>query len=179
MAEIDRLNRGWSDFRILKGLECDILPDGTLDLDAKTLSELDFVIGSVHSRFEVTKAEMTDRIRRALANEHLDFLGHPTGRLLLGREGYEVDLDQVLQAAAEHGKVVELNAYPNRLDLDAVHCRKARDLGVMLSINPDAHSVKDLENLEYGIGTARRAGLEARHVLNSREVDEVLDLLAR
>jgi DNA polymerase (family 10) len=178
MDEVDRLNKRWKGFRLLKGLECDILPDGSLDLAPETLERLDFVIGSIHSRFEMTREEMTARICRALANEHLDILGHPTGRLLLSREGYAVDLDQVLDAARRHAKVVELNAYPNRLDLDWVHCRKAKERGVLLSINPDAHSVGDLDNLQYGIGTARRAGLEAKDVLNSRSADEVLRLLS-
>ena len=179
MRDVDRLNARWKDFRILKGLECDILPDGTLDLNPKILAELDFVIGSVHSQYQMPEKEMTARVCRALASEELDFLGHPTGRLLLSREGYKIDLDQVLETAKKHRKIVELNAYPNRLDLDWVHCRKARELGVMLSINPDAHSTSDLENIEYGLATARRAGLEAKDVLNTRDLDAVLDLLRR
>lgn len=179
MTEVDRLNARWKDFRILKGLECDILPDGTLDLNPKVLGELDFVIGSVHSQYTMPEKEMTERVCRALASEELDFLGHPTGRLLLSREGYKINLDRVLEAAKEHGKIVELNAYPNRLDLDWVHCRKAKQLGVMLSINPDAHSTADLENIEYGLATARRGGLEAKDVLNTRDLDAVLDILHR
>jgi len=175
--EIDRLNKQWKDFRILKGLECDILPDGTLDLDPKTLEKLDFLIGSVHSRFDMSEKEMTDRVCKALADPNLDMLGHSTGRLLLSREGYKIDLERVLQTAKRHGKIVELNAYPNRLDLDWIHCRRAKELGVMLSINPDAHSTADLENIEYGIATARRAWLEEKDVLNTRELDEVLEIL--
>lgn len=177
MREIDRLNEWWSDFRILKGIEADILPDGAVDLDPSVLAELDFVIGSVHSRFDMPEREMTDRVCRALANPQLDFLGHPTGRLLLSREGFKIDFDRVFEAAAKHGKTIELNAYPNRLDLDAVNARRARDAGVRLSINPDAHSIEDLENLEYGVGTARRAGLTAKDVLNTRGLDEVLEAL--
>ncbi|HZE96241.1 MAG TPA: DNA polymerase/3'-5' exonuclease PolX, partial [Planctomycetota bacterium] len=177
MKEIDRLNGTWKDFRILKGLECDILPDGNLDLNPEILGELDFVIGSVHSRFEMPEQEMTDRVCKALSNEHLDFLGHPTGRLLLSRDGYKINLGRVLESAREHGKIVELNAYPNRLDLDWIHCRRAKELGVMMSINPDAHSTGDLENIEYGIATARRAWLEEKDVLNTRKLDEVLEIL--
>jgi DNA polymerase (family 10) len=177
MKEIDRLNRTWKDFRILKGLECDILPDGNLDLTPEILGELDFVIGSVHSRFEMSEKEMTDRVCKAIANEHFDILGHPTGRLLLSREGYKLDLGRVLETAKKHDKIVELNAYPNRLDLDWVHCRRAKELGVKLAINPDAHSTADLENIEYGIATARRAGLEEKDVINTRNLDEVLELL--
>ncbi len=177
MKEIDRLNKTWKDFRILKGLECDILPDGTLDLTPEILGRLDFVIGSVHSRFEMSEKEMTDRVCKAIANEHFDILGHPTGRLLLSREGYKLDLGRVLETAKQHDKIVELNAYPNRLDLDWIHCRRAKELGVMLAINPDAHSTADLENIEYGIATARRAWLEEKDVINTRELDEVLEIL--
>lgn len=175
--EIDRLNKQWKDFRILKGLECDILPDGNLDLDPKVLEKLDFLIGSVHSRFDMSEKEMTDRVCKALANNNLDMLGHATGRLLLSREGYPLDLARVLETAKRHKKIVELNAYPNRLDLDWIHCRRAKELGVMLAINPDAHSTADLENIEYGIATARRAWLEEKDVLNTRELDEVLEIL--
>jgi DNA polymerase (family 10) len=177
MKEIDRLNKSWMDFKILKGLECDILPSGDLDLNPEILGELDFVIGSVHSRFDMAEKEMTERVCKAVANEHFDILGHATGRLLLSREGYKLDLGRVLETAKKHEKIVELNAYPNRLDLDWIHCRKAKELGVLISINPDAHSTADLENIEYGVATARRAGLEEKDVLNTRELDEVLKIL--
>lgn len=175
--EIDRLNRQWSDFRILKGLECDILPDGGLDLAPEALATLDFVIGSVHSRFDMPEAQMTARVCRALENEHLDMLGHATGRLLLSRDGYKLDLDQVLETAQRCNKIIEVNAYPNRLELDPIYCRKAKALGVMVSINPDAHSTSDLENIEYGVATARRGWLEPGDILNTRDLDAVLDRL--
>lgn len=177
MKIIDKLNKQWKDFRILKGLECDILPNGDLDMTPQILGELDFVIGSVHSRFDMPEKEMTDRVCKAIANEHFDMLGHATGRLLLSREGYKLDLNRVLETAQKHEKIVELNAYPNRLDLDWIHCRRAKEMGVMLSINPDAHSTSDLENIEYGVATARRAWLEEKDVLNTRDVDEVLEIL--
>lgn len=177
MEEVRRLNGNWDDFRILQGLECDILPNGDLDLDPALLQELDFLIGSVHSRFEMPEQEMTERVCKALGNNNLDILGHPTGRLLLSREGYKIDLERVIETARDCGKIIELNAYPNRLDLDAAHCRRAKEQGVMLSINPDAHSTGDLENVEYGLGTARRAGLEAKDVLNTRPLEEVLAIL--
>jgi DNA polymerase (family 10) len=177
MKEIDRLNKKWKDFRILKGLECDILPNGDLDLSPEILGQLEFVIGSVHSRFDMPEKEMTERVCKAIANEHFDILGHSTGRLLLSRDGYKIDLGKVLEAAKKHDKIVELNAYPNRLDLDWIHCRRAKELGVMMSINPDAHSTDDLENIEYGVATARRAWLEEKDVLNTRDVDEVLEIL--
>jgi DNA polymerase (family 10) len=175
MGEVDRLNRSYKDFRILKGLECDILPDGELDLSPSILARLDFVIGSIHSRFEMSEKDMTDRVCRALRNPNLDILGHPTGRLLLDREGYKIDLERVLQTAREEDRVIELNAYPNRLDLDWTHCRRAKELGVMLAINPDAHSTGDLENIEYGIATARRGWLEETDVLNTRDLDAIFE----
>lgn len=174
IEEIDRLNRRWTDFRILKGIECDILQDGSLDLDADTLSLLDFVIGSVHSHFTMAEGPMTERVCRALADPRLDILGHPTGRLLLAREGYRIDLDRVLDAARRHGKAVELNANPDRLDLDGPGCRRAKERGVPVSIDPDAHSTAAIENIHYGIGTARRGWLEAGDVLNTRDAEELL-----
>jgi len=179
LAEVDRLNRRWKDFRILKGLECDILPNGDLDLTPEVLDQLDFVIGSVHSRFDMSESEMTDRVCKALRNDRLDILGHPTGRLLLSRQGYRIDLERVIETARRHRKVIELNAYPNRLDLDWTHCRRAKERGVLVAINPDAHAVSEIENVEYGIGAARRGWLEDRDVLNTRDLDAVLEIFRR
>jgi DNA polymerase (family 10) len=175
--EVDRLNRAWKDFRILKGLECDILPDGDLDLRPEILEKLDFLIGSVHSRLDMPKDEMTDRVCKALENKNLDMLGHPTGRLLLAREGYAIDLDRVIDTARRCNKIIELNANPSRLDLDGRHCRRAKERGVMLSINPDAHSTSGLEDIEYGLATARRGWLEEKDVLNTRDLEGVLEIL--
>jgi len=177
MTVVDRLNEKWRDFRILKGLECDILPSGDLDLTPEVLGRLDFVVGSIHSRFDMSEDEMTNRVCKALANEHLDILGHPTGRLLLSREGYRIDLDRVIDAARDHDKIIELNAYPNRLDLDWIHCRRAKEKGVMLSINPDAHATAEIENVQYGVGIARRGWLEEKDVLNTRDLEGVLEIL--
>lgn len=174
MEEVDRLNAGWKDFRILKGLECDILPNGDLDLTPEILGKLDFVIGSIHSRFDMPEPEMTGRICRAIANPHFDILGHATGRLLLERDGYKVNLERVIDCAAEHGKGIELNCDPHRLDLDWIHARHAKEKGVMLSINPDAHSTAGIENISYGVAAARRGWLEAKDVLNTRSADEAL-----
>ncbi|MBI4566498.1 MAG: DNA polymerase/3'-5' exonuclease PolX [Planctomycetes bacterium] len=174
MKEVAALNRKWSDFRILHGLECDILPNGDLDLIPELLGKLDFVIGSIHSRFNMSESEMTDRICKAIRNEHLDVLGHPTGRLLLDREGYKVNLERVLQEAKTSGKVVELNANPHRLDLDDAHARRARELGVKISIDPDAHSTAGMEDVQYGVMTARRAGLTSHDVLNSLSAEKVV-----
>lgn len=177
MEEVRELNRRWSDFRILHGLECDILPDGSLDLNPTILGELDFVIGSIHSRFDMAEGEMTDRICKALHNKDLDILGHPTGRLLLHRAGYRVNLERVMEEALRARKVIECNANPNRLDLDWVHLKRAREMGIAVSINPDAHSLQGLEDIEYGIATARRGWLEAKHVLNTRSAEEALRVL--
>jgi len=173
MKEDAKLNATWTDFRILNGMEADILPDGSLDLSDELLGKLDFVIGSIHSRFDMSESEMTDRICKAIALNHFDVFGHPTGRLLLQRDGYKVDLERVLRASKEAGKVVELNANPHRLDLDDPHARRAKELGVTMSIDPDAHSVAGLEDVEFGLMTARRAGLEAGDVLNSLSAEKV------
>jgi DNA polymerase (family 10) len=179
MKEVAALNKDRKDFRILHGMEADILPDGSIDLSDELLGKLDFVIGSIHSRFDMSQAEMTDRVCKALRNPHMDVFGHPTGRLLLARDGYKVDLERVIRTAKEEGKVVELNANPHRLDLDDLHARRAKELGVKLSIDPDAHSVAGLEDVEYGLMTARRAGLTAGDVLNSLSAEKVTARFAR
>lgn len=165
--------------RILRAIECDILPDGTMDLPEETLEKLDIVIGAVHSRFKDDQETMTRRIERALANPHVDVLAHPTGRLLGVRDAYAVDLERVLQAAKAHGKAIELNAHPSRLDLDDVHCRRAKQLGVPISINTDSHSTAHLENMPYGVATARRGWLTKDDVLNCRPLEELLALTRR
>jgi DNA polymerase (family X) len=172
-AEIDALNAKLSGFRIFKGTECDILADGQLDYDDKVLAGFDYVVASVHTLFNQTPEEMTKRIVRALSNPHVTMLGHATGRLLLRREGYKVDLEAVLQAAAKHGKMIEINAHPMRLDLDWVHCKRAKALGVQLVINPDAHSTGDLEYLPYGISVARRGWLTKDDVFNTQSAAAV------
>jgi DNA polymerase (family 10) len=169
-AEIDRLNRRWrGKFRILKGIESDILPDGSLDYPDEVLSRFDFVVASVHSRFRMSRAEQTERILRAVSNPHTTILGHMTGRMLLRREGYELDIDRVLQACAEHGVAVEINANPHRLDLDWRWHRRALELGCMFSINPDAHSIAELDLMRWGIAMARKGGVPRERVLNCME----------
>lgn len=178
-AEIDVLNQAAGDrFHVFKGTECDILPDGSLDYPDEVLAGFDYVVASVHSSFGQSREEMTRRICRALANPHVTMLGHPTGRLLLARDAYAVDLDAVIAAAAESGTMIEINANPHRLDLDADHCRKARNLGVTIVINPDAHSTGGFADLDYGIGVARRAGLGPEDVFNTRSPLAVADALA-
>lgn len=175
--EIDRLNRGLKDFHIFKGIESDILPDGSLDYDDRILAAFDFVIASVHGRFNMDEAEMTKRIIKAMSNPYTTILGHPTGRLLLSREGYKVDLYKVIDAAAEKNKVIELNAHPYRLDLDWRFCKYAKERGVKVSINPDAHHIDDLSNASYGVGIARKGWLTAMDVLNTMSLEEIKALL--
>ncbi|MFN2397056.1 MAG: DNA polymerase/3'-5' exonuclease PolX [Gemmatimonadaceae bacterium] len=172
--EIDRFNEAANGFRVLKGIEADILADGRLDYDPDFLERFDYVIASVHSRFGMEQAGMTDRVIRALEQPHVTILGHPTGRLLLTREAYPIDMDAVLRKALETGVAVELNADPHRLDLDWRLCHTAKTLGVAVEIGPDAHSTQSLDNMEYGIGIARKGWLEPADVLNAQSADDVL-----
>jgi DNA polymerase (family 10) len=160
--------------RILAGTECDILADGSLDFPDEVLAELDVVLAAVHSRFRQSRAEMTARIVRALGHPSVSLLAHPTGRLLGSREPYDVDLGAVLAAAREHGKAVEINASPDRLDLGDVQARQAAVLGVPVAINTDTHSLREMDNLGLGVGVARRAWIEPDQVLNTRPVDALL-----
>jgi DNA polymerase (family 10) len=177
-GEIDRVNddyaRAGVAMRVLKGIEADILGDGALDYDDATLALFDFVIGSVHSRFNLGEAEMTARVCRAVANPFLTVLGHPTGRLLLQREAYALDVRAVLEAAAEHGAAVEINAHPVRLDLDWRHGADVRRLGLTVEIGPDAHAPAGLGDVEHGVAAARKAGVGPGAVLNARGADAVL-----
>ncbi|MEX2148466.1 MAG: DNA polymerase/3'-5' exonuclease PolX, partial [Candidatus Rokuibacteriota bacterium] len=162
-----------SEIMVLAGSECDILPDGRLDYPDQVLAELDVVIGAVHTRFKQSRREMTTRICTALANPHVHILGHPTGRLLGEREPYDVDIDQVLRTARRHDKAVEVNAYPDRLDLCDVHARRARDLGVLLAVGTDTHMLDHLGYMELGIATARRGWVEASSVINTWPPDKL------
>lgn len=165
--QIDELNAKSRGLHIFKGTECDILPDGTLDYDDKTLASFDYVVASVHTHFTLSQDEMTARIIKAIQHPRVTMLGHATGRLLLKRDGYKVDLEAVLQAAAKAGTMIEINANPYRLDLDWIHCKRAKALGVKLVINPDAHSTDDLAFTRFGVDVARRGWLEKKDVFNS------------
>lgn len=168
---IDALNHGFGKaFRLFKGIECDILADGTLDYPDDVLAGFDYVVASVHSQFGLSREAMTARVVRAVEHPLVTMLGHPTGRLLLARDAYAIDLDAVIAAAAKAGTMIEINANPHRLDLDAEHARKARDQGVMIVINPDAHAPDGIDDLFYGIGQARRAGLAAADVFNTLDL---------
>ncbi len=171
----DELNAGYEGkhFRIFKGVESDILEDGALDYPPQQLAQFDFVVASVHSRFQLDKAAQTARIVNAVKNPRTTILGHPTGRLLLQRGPYEVDLDAVLKACADHGVAVEINADPHRLDLDWRWHARALELGCTLAINPDAHDTAGLPNQKWGVVVARKGGVPAERVLNCLALSEI------
>ena len=179
LREIAEYNAAHPEFRIFAGIESDILPDGSLDYNEEILAEFDFVIGSVHSSFNMAEVAMTERIATAMRNPVLTMLGHPTGRLLLARDAYAVDLNEIIRVAAATRTILEINASPYRLDLDWRWCRQAKTAGVILAINPDAHSVEELAVVSYGVGIARKGWLEAADILNTRPAAEVSALLSR
>ncbi len=175
--EIDALNKRMKGFRIFKGTECDILANGDLDWSDAMLSSFEFVVASVHGSFNMSEKDMTKRIIKALKNKHVTMLGHPTGRLLLERDGYQVDMIQVINAASDYGKVIEINAHPMRLDLDWRLCKYAKEKKVMISINPDAHNVESLGDVAFGVGVARKGWLEKQEVLNARNLNGIIEYL--
>jgi DNA polymerase (family 10) len=170
----DALNRRYRGrFRVLKGIESDILADGSLDYSPEVLARFDFIVASVHSRFKMTRDEQTKRIIAAVSNPYTTILGHLTGRQLLRRPGYEVDIEAVLKACANHGVAVEINGNPYRLELDWRWHRKALDLGYMLSINPDAHSISELDLVKWGVAVARKGGVPKNRVLNAMSLGQM------
>jgi DNA polymerase (family 10) len=176
---IDKLNSEIRGIRVLKGVEVDILADGTLDLPDAILAELDFTVCAIHYKFDMTEAAQTERVIRAMDNPYFNIFAHPTGRLLGERAGYAIDLERILNAAKERGCCIELNAHPTRLDIDEHVCRLASKMGVKVAIGTDAHSTDGLLNMKYGIGQARRGWLEAKDILNTRPLPEMMRLLAR
>jgi len=176
--EIEKQRPRVEPMRVFRGTEADILPDGTIDYDAKTLDKFDFVVASVHSRFGMPKDEMTERILRALDDPHVTFLGHLTGRLLLSRDGYTMDFDKVFERAGERGVMIEINGNPHRLDLDWRLIQRALDRGVLFSINPDAHSTREYNALVSGTWVARKGGLSPKEIFNTRDADEVAEHFA-
>ncbi len=177
--EIDRLNAQLDGITLLKGIEVDILEDGSLDLPDGVLECLDLVVGAVHSRFELSRAKQTERILRAMDHPHFTLLAHPSGRLIERREPYDVDMLHIIRHARQRGCYLELNAHPERLDLLDSHCQSAREEGVLVSIDSDAHSTFDFTNLRYGVGQARRGWLEKTDVLNTRPLAALRKLLRR
>lgn len=176
---IDRLNGELDGFRVLKGVEVDILSGGGLDFDDTVLEQADVVVASVHSGFKQDRKTITDRILEAVRNRHVDIIGHLTGRLLGRREPYAVDVEAVLEEAGKYGKILEINASPDRLDLNDNDARLAVAFGARIAINTDAHDLRRMDEMEYGVAVARRAGLEAGHVVNTLELDELMKILKK
>ncbi len=176
---IARLNERYAPFRILRSAEVDILARGELDYPDEVLAEFDIVTASIHSRFGMSREEMTNRIVRAVRHHQVDTLNHPTGRLLTRREPYAVDLEAVLAAAAEHGVAIEVNGQPDRLDLDDIWVRRAIELGIAIVCNSDAHSVQELGNMAYAVAQARRGWAEPANILNTRSLADLLAHLER
>jgi DNA polymerase (family 10) len=165
---IDKLNKSYTaKFHVFKGIESDILGDGSLDYPEDILASFDLVIASVHSKFRMSEKEQTDRIVKAIENPHTTILGHVTGRQLLRRPGYEVDMERILRACAKHGVAIEINAHPWRLDMDWRWCERGLELGCMFSIDPDAHSMEEIDNLQWGVLMARKGGVPKERVLNA------------
>jgi DNA polymerase (family 10) len=179
LRRIDRLNGRLRGIVVLKSIELDILEDGSLDLPDELLAELDFTVCAVHYRFDLSKKKQTERILRAMDNRYFNILAHPTGRLINEREPYAIDLERIMQAARERGCILELNAHPDRLDLDAAACQMAKDKGVKIAISTDAHRAEDLRLMRFGIDQARRGWIEAGDVINTRKLEDLRKLLAR
>jgi DNA polymerase (family 10) len=179
VATIKRLNRDFENFRLFAGVECDILRDGSLDFPDELLAELDYVVASIHSAFTLSEADMTKRIIRAMQNPHVTMLAHPTGRLLLRRDPYAADIPAIIEAAAETGTWIELNAAPKRLDLDWRWWPLAKEKGVKCVINPDAHGVERLQDLWFGIGAARKGWLTKEDVMNCLPLGKIESALEK
>jgi DNA polymerase (family X) len=177
--EIDQLNEELKGMTLLKSIEVDILEDGSLDLPDSALAQLDLVVGAIHSKFDLSRVKQTERILRAMQHPHFTLLAHPTGRLLQRRAPYDVDMLRIIREAKNRGCFLELNAHPERLDLLDTYCQMAKEEGVLISINSDAHSTYDFANLHYGVGQARRGWLEKQNVLNTRSLKELRMLIKR
>ncbi|WP_406686660.1 DNA polymerase/3'-5' exonuclease PolX [Rossellomorea vietnamensis] len=177
--EIKELNKKYDDIEILSGIEMDILPDGTLDYDDDLLKRVDLVVASIHSSFSQPREKIMERLKTALESAHVDIIAHPTGRIIGRREGYDVDMDLLIQLAKETGTALELNANPNRLDLSAENIRKAQEQGVKLVINTDAHSIDHLEFMEVGVGTARKGWIKKDTVINTWDKNEFIQYIKR
>jgi len=175
--EIRSLNEKFEDFRVLTGIEVDILPKGDLDCPEEILKEMDLVVASVHSAFKQDRETMTARMISAVENKNVDVIGHLTGRLIAHREGYALDVERVLEAAASCGTILEINSSPDRLDLNDMNARQAKEKGIKMTINTDAHDLKRMDEMVYGVAVARRAWLEPGDVLNTMPVEELMQFL--
>lgn len=174
---IEKLNERLNGFTILKGVEAEIRGDGSLDFEREFLDQFDIVGASLHQGFRQSPEKLTERLIKAISHPSVDFICHPTNRLIGIREGHQIDLERVIKAARDNGKILEIDSQPNRLDLDDIWARRAMEEGVKLTINSDAHSIGELENLRYGVIIARRAWLEPKHVVNTLEIQDILRIL--
>ena len=179
IKKIDRFNETLKDFVLLKGIEVDILEDGSLDLPDEILKGLDLRVCSVHYKQNLSREKQTERILRAMDNPWFNILAHPTGRLINERRPYEVDMERIMEKAGDRGCFLELNAHPERLDLTDVHCKMAKEMGVKVVISTDAHSTADLGLMRFGLYQARRGWLEAKDVINTLSLKGLMDALKR
>jgi DNA polymerase (family 10) len=177
--EVDQVNRQVEDVQVLKGVECDILERGGMDLPDDVLAEADWVIASLHYGQSQPRSQITERLLEAIENPHVHMIAHPTGRLINRRDAYDVDIDAVLAAAKKHGKLLELNANPARLDLHDIHCAAAKSLGIPIVINTDAHSTAGMDVMRYGVLQARRGGLTPVDVVNTLPWTDFRKLIGR
>lgn len=177
--EIDALNGKYSDFRILKSCEVDILPDGRLDFSDNLLARLDYTVCSIHGSFNLSREKQTERVLRAMDNPHFNILGHATGRLINRRPAYDIDLEEIMRAAKDHGCYLELNAQPSRLDIDDIHCKIAKEIGLKVPVSTDAHTIDGLKMMRFGIAQAGRGWLEATDVLNTLPLEKLLKAFER
>ncbi len=174
MKKIDKINKKFKNFRILKGTEVDILADGTLDYKDDVLKQLDFVIAAIHSGFKQSKDILTNRIIKAMQNKFVNMIAHPTGRLMGVRDAYAIDISKILECAKDTNTAIEINAYPDRLDLNDINCQTAKDMGIMLGISTDTHRREQFDNMIYGVYVARRGWLEKKNVLNTLDLKDFL-----
>ena len=179
IEEIDKLNEKYKNFTILKGIEVDILEDGTLDLSNDVLKELDVVVGAVHSKFKLSREKQTKRVLKAMDNPYFNILAHPTGRLIGSREGYDIDIEKIIEHAKENGCFLEINAQPERLDLNDINAKLAKEAGVKMAISTDAHNIFTLDYMEYGVNQARRGWCEKKDILNTYPLKELKKLFKR
>lgn len=179
IKKIDKINEKLKDFTVLKGIELDILEDGSLDLPDEILKELDIIVCAIHYKFNMPKQAQTERVLRAMDNEYFNIFAHPTGRLINERSPYDIDMESILKKAKETGCILELNSHPSRLDLNDIHCKMAKDMGIKIAISTDSHSINGYDYISYGIGQARRGWIEASDVINTRNINELKKLLKK
>lgn len=179
IKKIDKINENLKNFTVLKGIELDILEDGSLDLPDSILKELDIVVCAVHYKFNLPEKEQTERILRAMDNKYFNIFAHPTGRLINERAPYNIDMERVMKKAKETGCILELNSHPVRLDLNDIHCKMAKDMGIKLAISTDSHSIAGYDYISYGIGQAKRGWIEADDVINTKNINELKKILKK